>query len=147
MNCEAFRDLLFDFLDGSLRDRAPFEAHRASCPACAEILRGIGHNEQVLSAARVPRAPADLWAGIAARISGVRAVPFRRTKIAAGFAAAAALLLSVTLLFSGGPPKTRLGNRVVIREAAAAEGRTLGALVPRYEDVDSATALADTMFR
>ena len=145
MNCALFRDLVLDFLDGSLRERGPFEAHRASCPACAETLRGIGHNEKALAAARVPLAPPDLWAGIAARISGGRVAPFVRTKVAAGFAAAAAVLFSFTLAFSGGAPRPRL--QVVIREVAPETGRTLGALVPRYEDVDSATAMADTMFR
>ncbi len=144
MNCAQFRDLVLDFLDGSIRECAGFEAHRSSCAACAETLRGVGHNEKALAAARAPMAPADLWAGIAARISGGRGVPFRRTKIAAGLAAAAALLFSLALAFSGSP-RPRLA--IVIREVTPEAGRTMGALVPRYEDVDTATAMVDTLFR
>lgn len=145
MNCEQFRDRVFDFLDGSLGDGASFEAHRAACPACAETIRGIRANEKALAAARAPLAPPDLWASIAARISEGRVAPFRRLRIAAGVAAAAALLLSLALAFSGGSPRPRLN--VVIREVTPEAGRAMGALVPRYEDVDTATAMADTMTR
>ena len=145
MNCEGFRDRAFDLLDGTLDDRAPFEAHRASCPACADALRGIEANEKALGAARAPLAPASLWPAIAARLSEGRALPFRRTKVATGLAAAAALLLSFALFFSAAPAKPRLD--VVVQEVSAEGGRTMGALVPRYEDVDTATAMADTLFR
>jgi anti-sigma factor RsiW len=140
-----FRDLVFDFLDGTLRDRAAFDAHRASCPACAESLRGIESNEKALAAARAPLAPAGLWPAIAARISEGRALPFRRTKIAAGLAAAAALLLSVTIFFSEGSPRRRL--HVVVQEVTPEAGRAFSALVPRYEDIDTGTAMAETLFR
>lgn len=145
MTCETFRDLVFDFLDGTLREAAEFEAHRASCPACSETLRGIRTNEKALAAASVPLAPAGLWTAIAARISEGRAAPFRRTKLASALAAAAALLFSVALFFSAAPPKHRL--RVVVKEASPEAGRALGALVPRYEDVDTGTAMAETLFR
>lgn len=145
MTCAEFRDRVFDFLDGSLQDGAAFEAHRASCPACAETIRGIRANEKTLAAARAPLAPPDLWTSIAAKISEGRALPFRRSRVAAGFAAAAAVVFSVALAFSGGSARPRLD--VVIREVAPEAGRTLGSLVPRYEDVDTATAMVDTMFR
>ena len=145
MTCERFRDRVFDFLDGTLAERAEFEAHRASCRACAETLHGIESNEKALGAARIPLAPAGLWPAIAARISEGRALPFRRTKIAAGLAAAAALLFSLALFFSAPPAKPRL--RVVVQEVGPEAGRAFGALVPRYEDVDTATAMAETMFR
>jgi len=145
MTCAEFRDRVFDFLDGSLQDGAAFEAPRASCPACAETIRGIRANEKALSAARAPLAPPDLWAAIAVRVSTGRVAPFRRSRVAAGVAAAAALLLSFALAFSGGRPKPRF--EVVIREVAPEAGRTMSTLVPRYEDVDTATAMVDTMFR
>jgi anti-sigma factor RsiW len=145
MNCELFRDRVFDFLDGSLPDRAPFAAHLASCPACAGVLQGIEANEKALAAARVPLAPPGLWPSIAARISGGRTVPFRRARWAAGIAAAASLLVAGALLFSGGPSKPRLD--VVVLDVAPEAGRTMGALLPRYEDVDPATAMAETLFR
>ena len=145
MNCELFRDRAFDFLDGTLDDRAPFEAHREMCPACADAVRGIEANEKALGAALAPLAPASLWPAIAARISEGRSLPFRRTKIATGLATAAALLLSIALFFSSAPSAPRIN--VVIQEVSAEGGRTLGTLVPRYEDVDTATAMADTLFR
>lgn len=145
MTCGDFRDRVFDFLDGSLGDRRGFEAHRADCPACAEILLGIRANERALTAARAPLAPPDLWASIASRISDGRVAPFRRSRIASGVAAAAALLVSVVLATSGGHARPHLD--VVIREVAPEAGRAMSALVPRYEDVDTATALVDTMFR
>lgn len=143
MNCELFRDRVFDYLCCS--EGVEFESHRASCAACADLLQGIEANEKALAAARAPLAPASLWPAIAARISQGRALPFRRTKIAAGLAAAAALLFSIALLFSGPAAKPRLD--VVIQEVAPEAGRTMGALLPRYEDVDAGTAMAETLFR
>ena len=145
MTCESFRERVFDVLEGTPGDRAAFEAHRASCPACAEILRGIEWNEKALAAARVPLAPAALWPAIASRLSEGRAAPFRRTKVAALLAAAAAFLLSLSLFFSAAPAKPRLRVRFV--EVPPEAGRTLGALVPRYEDVDAGTAMAEAFFR
>ncbi len=147
MNCELFRDRVFDFLEGALGcdEKVGFAVHLESCTACAEMLRGIEANEKALTAARAPLAPASLWPAIAARLSEGRALPFRRTKIAAGLAAAAALLFSFALFFSGPAAKPRLD--VVIQEVAPEAGHTMGALVPRYEDVDTATAMADTLFR
>ena len=145
MTCGEFRDRVFDYLDGTLGDPREVEGHRASCPSCTELLRGIQANERVLSAARAPVAPADLWASIASRISKGRAAPFRRTRVAAGLAAAAALLLSLALATSGGKVKPRFD--VVIREVDPEAGRAMSTLVPRYEDVDAATAMVDTMFR
>jgi anti-sigma factor RsiW len=145
MTCDEFRDLAFDYLGGTLGDPAVFRTHLGACPSCAESLRGIEANEKALAAARVPLAPVDLWPAIAARLSRGRTLPFRRTKIASGLAAAAALLFAVALFFSGGPSKPRLD--VVIQEVSPEAGRAMGVLVPRYEDVDTAGALADTMFR
>jgi hypothetical protein len=145
MTCEAFRERVFDFLEGTLEGRGAFEAHHASCPACSEMLRGIEINEKALAAARVPLAPAELWPAIASRISEGRPLPFRRTKIAAIAAAAAALLLSLSLFFSAAPAKPRLHVRFV--DASPEAGRTLSALVPRYEDVDAGTAMAETLFK
>jgi len=148
MKCEEFRDYAFEYLDGTFfgcDEAVGFEVHLASCPACADALRGIEANEKALGAARAPLAPASLWPAIAARISEGRTLPFRRTKVAAGVAAAAALLLSIALFFSGGPARPRLD--VVVQEVSAEGGRTMGTLVPRYEDVDTATAMADALFK
>jgi anti-sigma factor RsiW len=147
MNCETFRDRAFDLLQGTLRDRTEFESHRDSCPACAEALQGIRENDRLLAAARVPTAPADLWPRIAAAIGRDREIPFRRLRIASFVAAAAALLLAFTLLASIGSPRKAPGLNLVVQEVGPESHRTFKALVPRYEDVDAATAMVDTMFR
>ncbi len=146
MTCAEFRDRVFDYLDGSLREAGAFRAHLGACPACAGTLRGIEENERLLLAARTPAAPADLWPRIAAALSQGRAVPFRRPRLAWLGAAAAAALLVAALLFSAAPAH-RPALDLVVQEAAPEARRALGALVPRYEDVDPATAMADTLFR
>jgi hypothetical protein len=147
MNCETFRDRAFDFLQGTLREGAEFEAHRASCPACAGRLEGIRENERILSAARVPLAPADLWPRIAAAIGQDRVIPFRGLRIAAVLATAAALLLAFTLFASIGTSKRTPRLNLVVQEVGPESQRAFRSLVPRYEDVDAATAMVDTVFR
>jgi len=147
MTCETFRDRAFDFLQGTLRDSEGFEAHRASCASCVGALEGIRRNDRVLSAARVPTAPPDLWPRIAAAIGQDRAIPFRRLRIAVFLAAAAALLLAFTLVATIRTPKRTPTINLVIQEVGPESQRTFKALVPRYEDIDAATAMVDTMFR
>jgi len=148
MTCETFRDLAFDFLQGTLRDGAEFDAHRISCPACAATLDGIRENERILSAARVPTAPPDLWPRIAAAIERDRTVAFRgRRLILALSAAAAAIVLGISLFASIGAPRPKQTLNLVVQEVGPESHRTFKALVPRYDDVDAATAMVDTMFR
>jgi hypothetical protein len=147
MNCETFRDRAFDFLQGSLRDAEAFEAHRASCAACSKALDGIRRNDRIISAARVPTAPPDLWPRIAAAIGQDRAIPFRRLRIATFVAAAAVLLLAVTLLATLPTGRKAPTINLVVQEVGPESQRTFKALVPRYDDIDAATAMVDTMFR
>ena len=147
MTCETFRDLAFDFLQGTLRDGAEFDAHRLSCPACASALDGIRENERILSAARVPTAPPDLWPRIAAAIGRERPAAFRGRRWAVAIAAAAALLLGISLLASIGGSRPKPTLNLVVQEVGPESQRTFKARVPRYEDVDAATAMVDTMFR
>jgi hypothetical protein len=147
MTCETFRDLAFDFLQGTLRDGAEFEAHRISCSACAATLDGIRENERILSASRVPTAPPDLWPRIAAAVGRDRTVSFRRRRWAVGLAAAAALLLGISVVASMNPPRPKPRLNLVVQEVGPEAQRTFKALVPRYDDVDAATAMVDTMLR
>jgi len=150
MNCETFRDRAFDYLQGtqgSLRETEAFEAHRASCAACSKALEGIRRNDRILAAARVPLAPPDLWPRIAASIGQDRAIPFRRLRIATVLAAAAALLLAVTLVATVRTPRKSPTINLVVQEVGPESQRTFKALVPRYDDIDAATAMVDTMFR
>jgi hypothetical protein len=136
MNCEAFRDKVFDLLDGSLADRAAFDAHRAACAGCADVLRGIGETERVLRAARVPTAPPELWGRIAAAV----ARPTPRFRLGPWIAAAAALLLAVFAVPARPAPRI-LPIRVV--DASPEAARALGAFVPRYEGSDGVLAAGD----
>jgi len=147
MNCETYRDRAFDFLQGTLRDAADFEAHRASCPACAATLSGIRENERILQAARVPTAPADLWPRIAVAIERDRVVPFRTLRVASVLAAAAALLLAFTLVATIGSSRKAPKLNLVVQEVGPESQRAFRTLVPRYDEVDAATAMVDTMFR
>jgi hypothetical protein len=147
MNCRTYSDRVFDFLQGSLRElRSDFDAHRRSCPACAALLEGIRENERMLSSSRVPTAPADLWPRIAAAVAQGRPVPFRALRVASLLAAAAALLLAVTLFTTSRPPRaSRL--TLVIQEVGPESQRAFRSLVPKYDDVDAATAMVDTVLR
>lgn len=147
MNCSDFRDDVLDFLQGSLSESRDFEAHRSSCVSCARTLEGVRENERVLSRSRAPTAPADLWPRIAAAIGRDREVPFRGVRRASLWAAVAAILL-VALALPGrssrpAPPRLKLQ----VQEAGPDLERTFRSLVPRYEDVDAATAMVDTLFR
>jgi anti-sigma factor RsiW len=147
MTCETFRDRAFDFLQGSLPADGAFEAHRASCPACAAALAGIRENDRVLSAARIPLAPPDLWPRIAAAIGESRPIPFRLLRVASAIAAAAALFLVMLLVSSSASPRKTPTIDLVVHEVGPESQRAFRTLVPRYEDVDAATAMVDTMFR
>ena len=127
MSCERFRDLVFDFLDGSLADRAGFDAHRAACAGCADVLRGIRENERILRAARVPAAPPELWSRIAAAVA--RPAPVRRFRAGPWAAAAALLLAALAGLWARPEPRPSLEVRFV--EARDPGG--LAAFVPRYD--------------
>ena len=127
MTCEEFRDRVFDFLEGSLADRGAFDAHRAACARCADVLGGIRENEKILRASRVPSAPADLWSRIATAVA--RPAPARRFNFAPWAAAAAALLIGLVAL--AGRPAPRL--KVEFRDA---KDPGLAAFVPRYEPAE-----------
>lgn len=146
MNCETFRDQVFDFLAGAPADAPGFRAHRDGCAACAALLQGIEENEKLLAGARVPSAPPDLWARIARDLSSGRPAPIHRPVWAAVAAVAAGLLVVLALFFSGpAAPEPRLD--VVIREVSPDAQSAYRGLVPTYEDVDVATAMVDTIFR
>jgi hypothetical protein len=125
MTCEEFRDRVFDFLEGSLADRAAFDAHRAACARCADVLGGIRENEKILRASRVPSAPADLWSRIATAVA--RPAPARRFLLAP-WAAAAALLIGLAALIGGAgrPPSLKV-------TFVDATDPGLAAFVPRFD--------------
>jgi len=77
----------------------------------------------------------------------VLAWPFLRAAIAAALAAAAAIVLGISLLASIGGSRPKPTLNLVVQEVGPESQRTFKALVPRYDDVDAATAMVDTMFR
>lgn len=147
MNCETFRDRIFDLLQGSLREREAFDAHRDACAGCRGLLQDFSRQERLLGAARVPMAPPELWPRIAVSIGQVRVAPFRRLRIASFVAAAAALLL-VALLGAGArtPAKTPRFE-LVIQDVSPESRRAFSAFVPRYDDLDTAMAMAENALR
>ena len=146
MNCETFRDQVFDFLAGAPADPAGFRAHGDACQSCIGLLRGFEENEKVLSGARVPSAPADLWSRIARELSAGRPAPVHRPVWAAA-AAIAAGVLGVLALFFSGPAASEPRLDVVIEEVSPDAQSAYRGLVPSYDNVDVATAMVDTLFR
>ena len=131
MNCEAFDDLLAEYLEGDLgpAQRKTVEAHLASCVRCSALMRDleqIRHGAGELGELSPSR---DLWAGIASRIEApvvpltVRSAPnvttTGRTERLRRFAVAAALVavtagVTYTLTISqrGNAPSERVAQVV-----------------------------------
>ena len=94
----------------------------------------------------MPTAPAQLWPRIAAAVAQGRPIPFRSLRIASFVAAAAALLLALTLVVTSRPAHAPQLN-LVVQEVAPDSQRAFRSLVPKYDDVDAATAMVDTVLR
>ncbi|HLY75702.1 MAG TPA: hypothetical protein VKU80_16400, partial [Planctomycetota bacterium] len=103
-------------------------------------------NERILTSARAPTAPAELWPSIARAVAQGRPVPFRALRVASVLAVAAVLLLAVTLVATSRPTRTA-PLRLVIQEVGPESQRAFRSLVPKYDDVDAATAMVDTVLR
>lgn len=129
MNCEQFRDALFETLRGRPAGDG-FEAHRSSCAACARVQADIAANERVLRGATSPKAPAEVWAAIARTVESGRVAPFRRARVAALAAIAAGLLLALAMLAPTAPKPTL---DVVFMEVRPETRQVFQSLLPRYE--------------
>jgi predicted anti-sigma-YlaC factor YlaD len=116
MNCDAARDLIDPFLDGTLAPagRRELEAHLASCAACRDAMDDAGALRPPTAA--LPRSidpPHDLWPAITRRLPRHRARP--RWRVAALAAAAALLLMAgssavtLWLVRDHGSPRTASG--------------------------------------
>jgi hypothetical protein len=73
LSCEEWEAMLVDFLDGTLAAGEPegFQAHRGSCPACAEMFIQAGQGREWLGFLRAePETPPTLVARILAQTSG-----------------------------------------------------------------------------
>lgn len=117
---DRFRDRLSDYIDGNLSptERAEVDTHLAGCADCREL---IGDLRSLRGEARrlPPVVPPDhLWRSIETRLRSRELPRARRSRFYTGLAAAAALVLGVSLWIavSSTPPEPEdpnaLANRV-----------------------------------
>lgn len=124
MRCEEFRARAWD------RDEES-RAHTAACSSCATLARSLDSEAALLSKAKVPAAPADLWERIEIRIRRtaipVRPSPFR------WLAAAAALIAAVLGIFLfAGAPKRQSEPKLNLRIVESPQ--SFSGVVPSYEE-------------
>lgn len=75
MNCDRFREMLLDYIDGTLtgRDKTEFDAHVASCPECRELVGSFGKlsesiTDHLTAKASKMEPPAYLWGKILSKV-------------------------------------------------------------------------------
>jgi anti-sigma factor RsiW len=145
MNCETFRDGLFETLRGRASGSV-LEAHASACPACARLKADIEANERVLRSARAPKAPPEVWAAIARAVEGGRVSPFRRLRLAVLGAAAAAALLAIAALVPGSGAARPTLDLVVVEVRPETSG-AFQSFLPRYEGSGGLLAAAGGLDR
>lgn len=90
VHCEQWEEMLADALDGALpaADRAAFDAHASTCPACAELLAQATQGREWLRFLEVePEVPAGLVERIVSRTSGSVAAGVASSPLGLGGAA------------------------------------------------------------
>ena len=75
MNCDRFREILLDYIDGTLtgRDKTEFDAHVASCSECRELVKSFGKLSESITDHLTVKAskmepPAYLWGKILLKV-------------------------------------------------------------------------------
>jgi hypothetical protein len=125
MRCEDFRTRIWD-RDGETR------THAAACSSCAALAKSLDVEIELLSKARVPQAPAELWARIEARVPtaaiAVHPWPFRWLAAAVALVAAA-----LGLFLFAGTPNRRSVPRLDLRIVESPQ--SLPGVVPSYDDL------------
>jgi len=137
MNCERFREILDDWVDGSLSEAEHQEAelHLASCATCRADERKLRAFLAEAAGLRHEAQPGrDLWPSIATRIeSRARLLRFvRRGGLLSGLAAAAALVLALVLA-RGPQPGTGVAS-------VGSSGATVQPAAAGTADIDRAEA-------
>jgi hypothetical protein len=91
MKCDRFRELLLDYIDGTLngKDKAEFDAHVASCQECRELVKSFGKVSQSVASHLTDKAskielPPYLWAKILSRVQNQKKVPRFSTLLKVG---------------------------------------------------------------
>ncbi|NTU61287.1 MAG: hypothetical protein HGA95_03035, partial [Caldiserica bacterium] len=82
MNCDRFREMLLDYIEGTLngRDNAEFDAHVAACSDCRELVKSFGMvsksvtNHLNAKASKI-EPPPYLWAKILSKVQSQKKAP------------------------------------------------------------------------
>ncbi len=156
MNCEMFRELMFDYVSGAVDadSLVDFRKHYGGCTACAATMRMIEAQETILTSLPRPKAPPTLWGRIQDQVRDremletLEATP--RFRLAGWAAAAAALLIALgTVFIIGGTrppaPEPELRVRVVDIAPQQPDAAAIRRLVPGYENARPANPLADSL--
>lgn len=82
MKCDRFKELLLDYIDGTLngKDKAEFDAHISSCQECRELVKSFGKLSQSVAGHLTDKAskielPPYLWAKILSRVQKQKKAP------------------------------------------------------------------------
>ena len=125
--CADFYELLSALADGELpaADRARVEAHAAGCAECRKLLERFRKLDAAMVTKLVPPSvPAERWdrmltdikrAGRARQTAELKPAPARPLRVLAfALAAAAALALTVSLFFAGGPRSPEYSSAEIV---------------------------------
>ena len=140
MNCEQFQKEIFD------SQTKESKAHVETCSACFELLDQMKWEANLLSSARIPEPPLDLWDQIQGRIERTTIIP--RFRIVSWVGIAAALLLGIMGYLVNQKPATIKNENPLhlnIVEVSPETSRSLVGFVPGYDQEDSKQALANAM--
>ncbi len=127
MRCEDFRTRIWDRDDET-------RGHAAACSSCAASAKSLEIEAELLSKAKVPQAPAELWARIESRIRNA-AVPLRTPPFRWLAAAAALLAAALGIFLFTSVPNRRSEPKLDLRIVESPQ--TLPGVVPSYEDLGS----------
>lgn len=152
MNCELFREVIFDYMGGGLDadSLGDFRGHYGSCPECAGTLRMIEAQETILTAWPQPKAPDALWGRVQRDLADRERLRWLERRPGAGrwLAVAAALLIAVLGLVAfaahRAPADPGLPLQVVDISTQPSAG-ALGRWVPGYENPKPAAPVFDTL--
>jgi len=140
MNCEQFQESIFD------SHTTESKAHLEVCSPCAALLTQVKDEAHLLSTAKTPEPPADLWDQIQNQIERKTTIP--RFRVVSWISIAAALLVGVMgYLVGQNPTKVHTDKPLQLNvvEVSPEKSRSLVGFVPGYDQEDTQQALANAM--